>query len=137
MLKNLNNLSMKRNWKEAIVFYIAYSLLALLIGFLTGSIVGLINPTSLTVSITAGSIVGTIYCLILYYLICIKKKQTSFLFIILGIITGIISFYLGNLISLIIVAFITTRENKAEIVVKKDSEIDEYIETQTEKIENK
>lgn len=115
MFKNLSNFSMKRNWKEAIIFYLAYLILGLLIGALVGGIVGAINPTNVfEISVRAGSVAGTIYCLILYFAIYIKKGLSSFLYIIIGVIAGVINIFTGNLFSLIIVAFLTTRENKLE-----------------------
>ena len=115
MFKNLSNFGMKRNWKEAIAFYIAYLLLGLLIGFLVGGLVGVINPTNaFEASVRADSIAGTIYALILYFTVYIKKGMNSFLYIIIGVIAGVINIFTGNLFSLIIVAFLTTRENKLE-----------------------
>lgn len=120
---------MKRNWKEAIVFYLAYLLLGLLIGALSGGIAGAINPdNTFVIGAKVGTIVGTIYCLVLYFSIYIKKKLTSFLFIIIGLIAGVVNLFLGNLVSLIFVAFLTTRENKTKSnITTKDSNMKENI----------
>ncbi len=123
MIKNLTNLGMERNWKEAIVFYIAYLLLGILIGAMVGGIVGILYPDRvLELAEKAGLIAGAIYVLVLYFTIYIKKEMESFLFILLGIITFAITLLLGAIFSLIIVAFFTTRDNKLEV------EVDEGIE---------
>lgn len=115
MLKDIGNLSMKRNWKEAIVFYVAYLLLLLLICFLTGLIIGVFNPNYSveTVEKIATFIIAA-YCIILYFTVYFKKKMSSFPFIILGLVTAIISFLLGEILALIIVAFLTTQDDESE-----------------------
>lgn len=114
MFKNLTNLSMKRNWKEAIIFYVAYLILVLLIAFIVGIIIGIINPYNvLEVSEKAGIIIGTIYSILLYFIIYYKKGMSSFLYIILGLVTGIVSLFLNEIFALMIVAFLTTREDKS------------------------
>lgn len=114
MLKDIGNLSMKRNWKEAIVFYVAYLLLLLLICFLTGVIIGVFNPNYSveTVEKIATFIIAA-YCIILYFAVYFKKKMSSFPFIILGLVAAIISFLLGEILALIIVAFLTTRDDES------------------------
>lgn len=114
MFRNLTNLSMKRNWKEAIVFYVAYLILVLLIAFIVGIIIGVINPYNvLEVSEKAGIIIGTIYSVLLYFIIYYKKRMSSFMYILLGLVTGIVSLFLNEIFALMIVAFLTTREDNS------------------------
>lgn len=122
MIKNIGNLSMKRNWKEAIVFYVVYLLLLLLICFLTGVIIGIFNPNYSveTVEKIATFIIAA-YCIILYFAVYFKKKMSSLPFIMLGLVTAIISFLLGEILALIIVAFLTTRNDESESNVDVDN----------------
>ena len=118
MFKNLGDLSVKRSWQEAIGFYIAYLLLGMLLGALTGVIAGITNPENgLELARVAGLVVATIYSVALYFTIYIKKKMSSFIFILLGLVAGVASVFVGNLVALIFVAVLTTRGAEKEVVV--------------------
>ncbi|MCF6462585.1 hypothetical protein [Clostridium sp. Cult1] len=123
-MNNLTDFSLERNWKQAIGFYFAYLLLGFLIGALIGGITGIIDPYNLELPATIGEVAGTIYCLVLYFAIYVRKRLNSFLFIILGLVAAVINLFFGNIVSLIIVAFLTTREDKTETdITIDDSEI--------------
>lgn len=115
MTKKLKDFSVKRNWKEAIVFYLAYLLLGLLISFLIGAIFGIVNPEFTDeMAITLGKIVGTIYYIIIYFSIYIKKKMDSFKYILIGILSAILNVFTGLIFSLIFVAYLTTKDSEIE-----------------------
>ena len=123
-MNNLTDFSLERNWKQAIGFYFAYLLLGFLIGALIGGITGIIDPYNLELPATIGEVAGTIYCLVLYFAIYVRKRLNSFLFIILGLVAAVVNLFFGNIVSLIIVAFLTTREDKSETnITIDDSEI--------------
>ena len=123
-MNNLTDFSLERNWKQAIGFYFAYLLLGFLIGALIGGITGIIDPYNLELPATIGEVAGTIYCLVLYFAIYVRKRLNSFLYIILGLVAAVINLFFGNIVSLIIVAFLTTREDKTETdITIDDSEI--------------
>lgn len=123
-MNNLTDFGLERNWKQAIGFYFAYLLLGFLIGALIGGITGIIDPYNLELPATIGEVAGIIYCLILYFAIYVKKRLNSFLFIILGLVAAVINLFFGNIVSLIIVALLTTREDKTETdITIDDSEI--------------
>lgn len=114
-LKDLTNLALKRNWKQAILFYIAYLVLGFLIAGLLGGLTGVIDPDNVEESAEiVGYVAGSIYISVLYFTIYIKKKLNSFLLIILGVITAVINLFFGNIVSMIIVAILTTLDNKSE-----------------------
>ena len=111
----LSDLSLKRNWKQAIVFYLAYLLLSFLVGALAGAIAGIINPDNvIELASKAGTIVGSIYCLVLYFSVYIKKKMSSFPFILMGAVAFLVSLFLGTILSLIFVAILTTRDSQSK-----------------------
>lgn len=104
-MKDLTNLALKRNWKQAILFYIAYLVLGFLIAGLLGGLTGVIDPDNVEESAEiVGYVAGSIYISVLYFTIYIKKKLNSFLLIILGVITAVINLFFGNIVSMIIVA---------------------------------
>ncbi|GFN35893.1 hypothetical protein [Tepidimicrobium xylanilyticum] len=47
----------------------------------------------------AGSVAGTTYSMVLYFIIYIKKKLNSFVFIMLGVITGVANVLFANIVS--------------------------------------
>lgn len=115
MAKNLSNFSLKRNWKEALIFYLAYLLLGLLISFFIGAIFGLVNPEFTDESaIILGRVVGTIYFIMIYFAVYVKKSMNSFKYIIMGTIAAILNIFTGLIISLIFVAYLTTRDSEIE-----------------------
>lgn len=113
MFKNLSKWELKRNWKQAIGFYIAY--------FVQGFILLYIllipyNPNDFTENlllILISSLTIIIYSMTLSFLILNKKrmivdKKNIFLLL----MTGIISYVGGIFLGLIIPAYLTTLEDK-------------------------
>ncbi|CCQ92818.1 hypothetical protein CULT_110056 [[Clostridium] ultunense Esp] len=68
----------------------------------------------------AGEFTGIIYCLVLYFAIYFKKKLNSFLSIILGRVAAVINLFFGNIAYLIIIAFLTTIEDKSKSSITMD-----------------
>lgn len=109
---NLTELNLERNWKQAAVFYIASLLLAMILGALSGVLFAAVSGgDSFRSGMRAGQVVGILFTLVLYFEIYRRKQIKSFQYIILGITAGFIAAALGNIASLIIVAFLTTRED--------------------------
>lgn len=108
-MRSLTKLSLQRNWKEAIVPYLAYTLLGILIAGLSGGIAGIINPGgSLESGAMVGTVVGTVYSVILYFGVYSQKRLNSFLYILIGVVAGVVNLLGGNLVSMIFAAFLTT-----------------------------
>src|SRR3990172_1890459 len=93
MFKNLTDFTYKRNRKEAIGFYIAYFILIVLLGGLSGGIVGLIinQQDSYAVGFRVGNIV-------------------------LIPLSGLLAYFGGALLGLIFVTYLTTRDNQVNLV---------------------
>jgi len=98
--------------------------LGFLLGALFGVLIGVIYPYNEDLPYLAGTVVGTIYCIVLYFVIYFKKKLNSFRYVILGVIAAVINLFLGNIASLLFVAFLTTRANNSEITDENVSNFD-------------
>lgn len=114
MFKNLTNFGYKRNFVEALGFYLAYLLLVMLVGGLFGVIVGLAYPdNAYYIALRVGTVVSIVINLGLSFQILKQKNLLgNFGYLILTVISAIISAFLGGLGGLIPVAFFTTREKK-------------------------
>ena len=116
MFKNLFNFSYKRTPLEALGFYIAYMVIIVVIIFLIGSTVGRLTGTKGNFSLLAiipGVLSAAIFCLVLSFMVLVKKKLTSNIFyVILAVISGILGILIVGSIGLIITSFLTTREPK-------------------------
>jgi len=121
-LRSLTNLRLQRNWKEALIFYLAYTLLGLLISTLMGGILGMINAGAIDpedayavnlMAAKAWGIIGPIYCMGLYFGIYYRKRLNSFLLILVGIAAGVVQIFCDLLFSMVLVAFLTTRPTLA------------------------
>src|SRR3989344_3677755 len=104
MFKNLTDFSYKRNWKEAVGFYLAFFVLLIIISVLLSGmlvVMGLID--GFEEGSRFGTIMAVIFCSIISILLLKKKKLlNNFGYIILSLIGG-------ALLGLIIPAFITTK----------------------------
>ncbi len=118
MFKNLMVFSYKRNWKEAIGFYIVFILICLVLGGIGGALSYNGSSTAnaqqtYEQGVHVGTWIALIYCLVIAgILVNTKKLYTNFGYILLVIATGILSVFGGALLGLIIPAIITTRANK-------------------------
>ncbi len=121
MFKKLTDFSYKRNWKEAIGFYLAYLLLAVILGGVFGALLSTsTNAQTFQEGFNAGlqsnvgPMVAIIYIAIISVLLLIKRKlYTKFRYLILIVINLILAILGGGLLGLIIPAFMTTREVSA------------------------
>lgn len=110
-MKNLGNYCYKRNWKEAIVFYLVHLLIVLVIAGVFGGLVGLVFAIkSPEITRTVGSVIGLMYALTFYIGICYQKRLYSLFYILLGIVAIVVNLLFGVVGSLVFVAFLTTRE---------------------------
>ena len=115
-IKNLSNFSIKRSGKEAFIFYLAYLVLGFLIAFLVGATIGLVYPEFTDyMAAVLGRLIATIYFIIIYFAIYIKKGMDSFKYLIIGIIAAIITLFIGFIITLILPAYLTTKDNQLEV----------------------
>jgi hypothetical protein len=118
MFKNLTNFSYKRNWKEALGFYLAFGLLAMFLGGLVGILQAAMSTgQDITVSKYLNEhgslimIMSSLYCFIVAIIILGKKKLfKNFGYILLSVLTAILAVVGGALLGLIVPAFMTTRQ---------------------------
>ena len=116
MFKDLFLLEKVRTKKEAVGFYLAYLLLMALVSGLVATFLG--DPTaSFDEGFQDGQIVGiyfsSIACLILSLFVLYKKKQlNSFGLILIAVLSGIGAIFLGGLLGLVFVAYLTTKDSK-------------------------
>ena len=114
MFKKLTDFGHKRNFVQAIGFYLAYLLLIALIGALLGAMSGALSETTVD-AFNLGIQMGLIVAVALSITLCIliiksKKLQNNFLYILLTIVAGILAIFLGGLGGLIVPAFLSTRK---------------------------
>lgn len=117
MFKNLANFSYKRNWKEAIGFYVAYTFVGLIVGGIVSGLAGSLQLYStgadkpIDVGLLAlGDVLAIIYSLIISFMVLIQRKlHKNFGWIILALMSGIIALLGGWLLGLALPAFMTTR----------------------------
>jgi membrane protease YdiL (CAAX protease family) len=109
--KRITDLDMKRNWLEAMTFYIIYLIIGVLISSGLGAVAGSLFSDSIQAGIRSGVVFAGIYTAFLYFQVYKKKKIQSKVIIVIGAVATIIGFFYGMLVSLIFVAALTTREN--------------------------
>ncbi len=116
MFKKLTDFSYKRNWKEAVGFYLAYFLVGLILSGIAG---GLSSISSETITFSEGfdagmgigAMVAVVYSLIISFIVLIQKKlYKNFWYVILALSSGLLAILGGLLLGLMISAFMTTRD---------------------------
>jgi len=118
MFKNLTNFSYKRNWKEAIGFYLSYLLLFIILGVIISVLIDILSGANtfdqgLNIGLKVGMITSIIFCVITSGLLLKEKKLfKNFWYIFLVLLSGILAYFGGSLFGLIIPAFITTKQSK-------------------------
>jgi hypothetical protein len=118
MLGNLTNFSSKKNWKQALIFYLAYFLLGLFITLLASlpeAMLGLVSGANLEIlrKLHVGLIVSVIFCWIISGILLKNKKLFyNFGYIILALLSGVLAYFGGLLLGLIIPAIITTKQSR-------------------------
>ncbi len=121
MFKNLTKLEFNRTGLQALGFYLAYLLLLILSGGLIGGMVAGIFANdadeAYQMGLKLGNIMAVLYCITITILVLKKKKLlNNFAYILLVLLSGLLSILLGGLGGLIPVAYLTTK--KAEIEKK-------------------
>ena len=112
MFKKLTEFGYVRTALEAFGFYLAYLLLFILLGGLTGGILGALGVIDLDTIMHAGMILASVLSVVLSFLVLSQKGLTgNFAYLLLIPVSGIAGFYGGGFLSLIIVAFLTTRKS--------------------------
>lgn len=115
MFKKLTEFSYKRNWKEAIGFYLAYLLVGLILGGISGGLSSIQSGATtfsegFDAGLGIGAIVGIIYSLIISFVVLIQRKlYKNFGWVILALLSGLLAAFGGSLLGLVIPAFMTTR----------------------------
>ncbi|OGC05723.1 hypothetical protein A2526_05555 [candidate division WOR-1 bacterium RIFOXYD2_FULL_36_8] len=108
MFKNLTDFGYKRSALQALGFYLAYLLLTIMIGFLAGGIMGMFGYGFMD-----GLKVGTLSAIVISTLLSIftvkAKNLLNFTNILFIIATGILAFFGGAFLGLILPAYLTTK----------------------------
>ena len=117
MFKHLTTFSYKRNWKEAIGFYIAFLILGLVLGGIAAVFGGASSGNAtFNEGVKIGALVSIIYCLLISGLLLKEKRLfKNFVYILLALVSGLLAGLGGGLLGMIIPAFLTTRENGATL----------------------
>lgn len=111
MFNELTNFSLNRTRKEAFGFYICWLVVMFLTAFLLGSIVGILFPNHNTfeAGLKVGAITAAVYTVTFTVLILKGKNLLSnFSSILLVLVSGLISIFIGGIIGMIIPAYVTT-----------------------------
>lgn len=109
-----------RGWKGAILFYLGFLVLFVLVGAFAGGVAALMTGASsyaegASVGQRAGLVISVVFCPALGILILLKKGQMSHLgYWLLVVIAGLLSMFLGAIGGLLPIAFLTTRETQKE-----------------------
>lgn len=111
MFTKLTNFGLKRNFSQALGFYL-FSLFStvILAGLISGLFSLFIQDNNFIIGVRIGMLVTFIMTLMFSYLILkAKKLLNNKLYVIMALLSLIISFYGGAIFSLIIVAWLTTK----------------------------
>lgn len=115
MFNNLVDFSYKRNWKEAVGFYLAYLVLGVILAAIAGGLSSFFSEIGTfeqgyNQGVKAGSVTGVIFCLLISIVLLKQKKLfINFGYIILALLGVILSLLGGLLFGLMIPAYLTTK----------------------------
>jgi hypothetical protein len=114
MFRNLTDFKYKRSIWEAVGFYLAYFLLAMVVSVMISGILGPFSNSKPSEFGTAiGISIGAISSFLLSILIIREKKLwKNFLYLLLAFATGILSLYGGGLLGLIFPSYLSTIKAK-------------------------
>ena len=113
MFNNLTDFAFKRNWKEALGFYLAYLALALLIAIILGIpaiLSGLVDINNYAQLTKIAAYFSCIYCATISIFILTKKQLWNNLeYILLGLLGILLGVGTGVLLGMVVPAFLTTK----------------------------
>lgn len=122
MSLNLGDFSVKRGVGGAIVFYVAYLVVIILLGAIAGAVTGLATG-DYGLSFNAGVLVAIIICLYLPYQITVKKNlKGEFKYTLITIISGLLAVLGGGLLGLVPAAYLSTLTAKGQEKTSGSSE---------------
>lgn len=116
MFKHLTDFSYKRNWKEAIGFYLAYFVSIVIVAFLGGVLFAIVSSvTAFSSDSRLGTIIAVLFCFAISCLVLVQRKlYKNFGYVILTLVSAILAAFAGAILGMIIPAFMTTRGASAE-----------------------
>lgn len=111
MFSHITDFSYQRTRKQAVGFYIAYLILTVLIGGLAGGIIGVATEQStFEQGLKVGDLTATAVVIILGFIILHAKGRLShFGYLVLVILSGIITIFGGGILGFLVTAYLTTR----------------------------
>jgi len=111
MFKNLTNFGYQRSAKEAFGFYLAYLVLVMIVsGVLGGTLEVVMQNNTLDFGFRMGIVIAVIFSSGISFLILKEKRLLgNFGFILLALLSGLLTLFSGCLGGLIPAAYLTTR----------------------------
>ena len=113
---NITDFTVKRDWKQAVLFYILYLLIVFVVAGIAGVMCGLVAnqlgadlETSRKCSKLGGWVIAVVLCPTLSILISVSKKTGTGLGLLFVLGAFVLSLGGGGLLGLIVPAFLTTR----------------------------
>jgi len=124
MFKKLTDFSYTRSGKEALGFYLAYFVFAILASMVVSGIFSILVPIrfgeAYYTGVRVGTFVSVLSSLTIAYLIVVKKNlSNNFGYILLTLLAGVSAFLGGGLLGMIIPALLTTKGTKGAKAVSK------------------
>jgi hypothetical protein len=113
MFNRLFDLSYQRTGLQALGMYLAYGVLNVLVAFVAGMVLSLLNPAAtFDDGVRVGTLVVVISCVIVGGLMVHKKGMVNFKGIALVILAGLLAGFGGTLLGMIPVAYLSTQPGK-------------------------
>lgn len=111
MFKNLTNYSYKKDFKEAVGFYIAYFILVIILSLLAGVIIGAITRNNnYSVGFKLGQIIAALFSITLSFFILYKKKlYKNFSYLALTLLSGLLAYAGGAFLGFIPTVYLSSR----------------------------
>jgi hypothetical protein len=111
MFNKLMDLSYERSLLEAVVFYVIYFILFLLLVMLLGAVAGILFGAGYEDGVKLGWVFAIVACPVLSVAVLVQKKQMgSIFYVFIAILSGFCALFVGSLLGLVPVAFLTTRK---------------------------
>lgn len=114
MFKNLTNFSLKRSFKEALGFYLAYLILAILVSTVSAAILGIIlsieKDSAYAFGIKIGMVSSILFSLILSVVLLKQKRLNNFIHLLFPLVSAVLALLGGGLLGLIVPAYLSTKD---------------------------